>query len=151
MSDDDDQAHIWKFVATMARLNVLPQEIPLRYLDRSGWDVRLVESGYSILGWQVWNPTGRDLSPEESSKGVKTKGVNPGLVVDRAGQIYDFSALAREGEPAGEPEPLALPHEPEIFGCESPLSKQLADAMKAVEKAAKEVNAKKQWAARQRG
>jgi hypothetical protein len=56
MSDDDDQAHIWKFVATMARLNVRPQEIQLRYFDRSDLDLRLLESGYSVLGWQVWNP-----------------------------------------------------------------------------------------------
>ena len=145
--DDDDQAHIWKFVATMARLHVLPQEIPLRYFDRSDLDLPLVESGYSILGWQVWNPMGGEPKPDQKL----SKGTNTGLVVDRGGKIYDFSALAREGEPAGEPEPLAPPYEPEIFGCESPLSEQLADAMKAVEKAAKKANAKKQRAARQRG
>jgi hypothetical protein len=140
MSDDDDQAHIWKFVATMARLNVRPQEIQLRYFDRSDLDLRLVESGYSVLGWQVWNPMGRDLGPDENLD----KGTNTGLVVGLDGQIYDFS------DPAGEPEPLALPYQPEIFGCESSLSKQLAAAMKAVEKVAKEANATKEWAARRR-
>jgi hypothetical protein len=143
--DDDDQAHIWKFVATMARLHVLPQEIPLRYFDRSDLDLPLVESGYSILGWQVWNPMGDD--PPRQQPRIDT---NTGLVVDLGGKIYDFSASAREGAPAGEPEPLALPYEPEIFGGESPLFEQLAAAMKAVEKAAKEATAKKEWAARQR-
>jgi hypothetical protein len=138
MSDDDDQAHIWKFVATMARLNVRPQEIQLRYFDRSDLDLRLLESGYSVLGWQVWNPMGYDPAPQPSM------GTNTGLVVGLDGQIYDFS------DPAGEPEPLALPYQPEIFGCESSLSKQLAAAMKAVEKVAKEANATKEWAARRR-
>lgn len=142
MSDDDDQAHIWKFVATMARLNVRPQEIQLRYFDRSDLDLRLLESGYSVLGWQVWNPMGYDPAPQPSM------GTNIGLVVDRDGQIYDLSA--RGGEPAGEPEPLALPYQPAILDCESSLSKQLAAAMKAVEKAAKEANAAKEWAARRR-